>query len=357
MISSGILVATSERSAGDPAMGMGRGKAPSALTPVLGRPLVAHALCDLLDFGAERIVVLVDGESEAAIALALDKELQGPASIELMRRDPRLDLPAGIAAARLALGDVPFLLRFADCIGRNPLRLQIEPRELGDYDAIALMSRFREAGGRPEHNGSAEKLNGSAEKSPPMSEFHVGVFAFGVGFPSAFATPENGASNWIDSTLGWMERRGGNVERRHVDGWWRHRGERDSILAVNSFMLAGLQGEDVVATVVDSDIGGAVRCDPSARIEASVIRGPVTIGANAEIKDAFIGPFTSVGANVRIDGAEVENSVVLEGSTVSHIGGRLDSSVIGPHATISRDFRIPRGTRLDIGPGANVSIP
>jgi glucose-1-phosphate thymidylyltransferase len=347
MISSAIVVATSERPTGHPAVG--RDRLPTALTPVLGRPLVAHAISDLADFGAERLVVLVDGDSEAAVARSLEGEPGGSASIELMRRDPRLDLPAGIAAARLGLGHGPFLLRFADCIGRTPLRQQIEPRHLGDFDAIALMSRFREA-------SSALEPATQPSYSSSISEFHVGVFAFGVGFPSAFVAPENGASNWIDAALGWMEGRGGRVERRHVDGWWRHRGGTSSILGVNSFMLATLQGEEVLATAVDSDIAGAVRCDPSARIETSVIRGPVTIGADAEIKDAFVGPFTSIGPNVRIDGAEIENSVVLEGSSISHVGDRLDSSVIGPHATITRDFRIPRGTRLDIGPGANVSI-
>ena len=44
---------------------------------------------------------------------------------------------------------------------------------------------------------------------------------------------------------------------------------------------------------------------------SSVIVGRVVIGAEAEIADAYIGPYTSVGAYARVEGSEIEREVAL----------------------------------------------
>jgi glucose-1-phosphate thymidylyltransferase len=99
-----------------------------------------------------------------------------------------------------------------------------------------------------------------------------------------------------------------------------------------------------------------VQADPSATLERSTIRGPVLIGAGARLLDAWIGPYTSIGDDVCVEGAEVENSIVLDGARISHLDRRLEASVIGPGATIYRDFRLPRALRLHVGAGARVSL-
>ena len=52
-----------------------------------------------------------------------------------------------------------------------------------------------------------------------------------------------------------------------------------------------------------------------------MIRGPAIIGAGAEIRDAFVGPYTSIGPGCVIDRCEIENSIVLEGSRAGAIPG------------------------------------
>lgn len=326
-------------------------EAAPALIPVLDRPLIAHAIEDMASIGVDDVVVIVDRDIATQASIALDQEVSDGAAVCLVERDPSLSLPAAIAQARMLLDDGAFLLRFADCLGRSDLssHLSIE-HDLGDHDAIALTSRFGE--GRKEH---LAPMGGASELD--TSEFQVGVFALGCGFPIALSEDETSRSaSAMDAALKRMEAAGGQVERRLVSGWWRHRGQPDPCLAANGFMLAAMTESSIAGVVRDSDVDGAVRCHPTARIESSVIRGPAAIGANAIITDAYIGPFSSIGRGVRIDGAEIENSVVLENSVVSDVGARLDSSVIGPRATISRDFRIPRGTRLNVGADASVSF-
>lgn len=322
----------------------------TALIPVLDRSIVARAVEDLAELGIERIAILVDDAGEGAVAAAIAADGDRGPAIDLVRRDPGSTLSEAIDSARFVAGGGSFVLHFGGCVGHAGLRDHLGSLDLGQLDAVALMSRFDDA-------------DASVAAAVPVStrrvigEFHVGVFALGSAFPSALPILEEDATSWMETALAWMERQGGAVDRRFVTGWWRQREGRLGILAANRFALAGI---DVVANPTDevdaseSDIQGPLLVDPTARIESSVIRGPVQIGAGARITDAFVGPFSSIGPGVVIDGAEIESSVVLEGSRISNVDGRLDSSVIGPYATVGKDFRIPRGTRLEVGPGANV---
>ncbi len=66
--------------------------------------------------------------------------------------------------------------------------------------------------------------------------------------------------------------------------------------------------------------------------------------------------YTSIGADARIEGAEIERSIILPGATITHIGGRLVGSVIGRQARIFRDFSLPRALRLNVGDGDEVAL-
>ena len=55
-------------------------------------------------------------------------------------------------------------------------------------------------------------------------------------------------------------------------------------------------------------------------------------------------------------GAEGSSFSGLAGASISHLGARLEASVVGADAKIFRDFRLPRALRLQVGEGANVSL-
>jgi glucose-1-phosphate thymidylyltransferase len=141
-----------------------------------------------------------------------------------------------------------------------------------------------------------------------------------------------------------------------VREWWRFRGGSEALLEGNRFALEGIRADYERAQLVDSRIQGPVIAHPDATIESSVVRGPAIVGARAHLREAYVGPYTSVGEDVTIEGAEIEHSVVLPEASISHLGGRLEASVIGPKSKVFRDFRLPRALRLAIGEGAEVSL-
>ncbi|MEZ5062968.1 MAG: hypothetical protein R2700_15925 [Solirubrobacterales bacterium] len=323
-----------------------------ALIPVLDRPIVARAIEDLAGLGIKRMAVLVDAVSGDRVAAALAADGDHGAEIELVRCDPGSTLGEAVAATRPHGVGEPFVLHFGGCLGRSGLGDHLGSLRLRRFDAVALTSRFDRV------EDEAATAAPPAQR-PAISEFHVGVFALGAGFPAALPQSAAGSASWMEGALAWMEGQGGEIDRRFVTGWWRQGPGRPGILAANRFALSGIEPEAGAGErgwASGSDIEGPLTADPTAEIDSSVIRGPVHIAAGARIADSFVGPFTTIGPDVVIEGAEIENSVVLEGSRISHVDGRLDSSVIGPHATVGRDFRIPRGTRLEVGPGAHVML-
>ena len=85
-----------------------------------------------------------------------------------------------------------------------------------------------------------------------------------------------------------------------------------------------------------SRIEGKVVIEPGAVIERSVVRGPAIIGARRGSSHAYVGPFTSIMNDVEIRDAEIEHSIVLEGSVITDLANRIEDSLIGKNVRIYR---------------------
>ena len=74
------------------------------------------------------------------------------------------------------------------------------------------------------------------------------------------------------------------------------------------------------------------------------------------LSNAYIGPYTSVGPGVRIEKAEIEYSIVLEGSSIHDLEGRVEASLVGKNVNISRRPAMPRAYRFVVGDNAEIEI-
>lgn len=96
--------------------------------------------------------------------------------------------------------------------------------------------------------------------------------------------------------------------------------------------------------------------DKRAFVRESVLVGPVVIGPDARMSEAYIGPYAAVGAGARIEGADIERSIISSGASVLHFGRRLTASVVGCDARVYHDFSLPRALRLRVGDAAQVGL-
>lgn len=313
-----------------------------AMMPVANKPLVQHALEQLLDVGIEDVAVVtaprVADEVRAIVARTTSDRA---ATRVLPHAGTFVDALAEVADLVEA---EPFVVHLGDSLTRSALAPAI-------------------AGACPNHNDVIALIEQRDETVSPLgaglaSVATAGVYVFGAGILELGRRPGEPV-DWELEIAGASERlaaAGGHVELRPVTDWWRFRERPDAVLQANRFFLGALRGRSGDAWLEDSDLEGAVAVDSSARLTSTTVRGPVIIGPGVDIRDSYIGPYTSIAAGVVIENAEVENSVILAAASIRHLGGRLEASVIGPRARIFRDFRLPRAVRVNIGEDAEIAI-
>jgi glucose-1-phosphate thymidylyltransferase len=143
---------------------------------------------------------------------------------------------------------------------------------------------------------------------------------------------------------------GRTVGYRMVDGWWKDTGKPEDLLEANHLILTDLKASNDGTIEEQTNIIGNVAIGKNTTIKNNTcIRGPVTIGCDCKIgPDTYVGPYTSIGSNVTIVGGEIENSIVMEGASIS-CDERIVDSLIGREARITSNSAKPCGYRLVIG--------
>jgi glucose-1-phosphate thymidylyltransferase len=151
------------------------------------------------------------------------------------------------------------------------------------------------------------------------------------------------------------------IDEQHVvrcellSGWWIDTGKLTPLLEANRLLLEKIEPR-IEGSVDDrSVIDGRVVVAAGAEIVNSTIRGPAAVGTGTRIVDSFIGPFSAIGSGCEVSNSEIEHSVVMDDSRIIDIL-RLEDSLIGSDAVISRSRTRPRALRLMVGDHCQVDI-
>ena len=147
---------------------------------------------------------------------------------------------------------------------------------------------------------------------------------------------------------------GYRVEASIVKGWWKDTGKPEDILEVNRLILDDIQPKNE-GKAENSRIMGRVVIESGTVINDSVIKGPCVIGKNCRIVDSYVGPYTSVGNNCEIEGTEIEDSVIMDGSKIIN-AGRIVESLIGRNVKIQECNSKPRGYRFIVGDNSDIVL-
>jgi glucose-1-phosphate thymidylyltransferase len=153
-----------------------------------------------------------------------------------------------------------------------------------------------------------------------------------------------------------LRRHGRLVRVVDVEGCLACEGSEATLLEANRHALAGISMSIDGATLEGSEIQGSVVIHPTAVLRNTLVRGPAIIGPRTLLVDSYVGPYSSIGADVRIEGTEIEHSIVMDGAQLLFVGSRLETSIIGRGASIVRRFDMPSAVRMSIGDGAHVAL-
>ena len=327
-----------------------------ALLSVANRPLMRHALEWLQDGSIQEVAIVASDGIAHHAREAVGGSSEWSFETSWLCQHPGESLGETLAALTAFIDDEPFVLHLADSLAKDRLPCVLGGVEVDDLGAVVLTHGFGSGLAPVVDIRSRRGTAGGQHPCALDASASAGVAVMGAGVLATTDTLDARPGRELNALADHLSGIGGSVKTRRTEGWWRFDDAADTVLDGNRFALERLEAEPVEAQMRDCEIQGAVSIHPSARLESSTVRGPAVIGAGAQLHSAYIGPFTSIAANVLVEGAEIENSIVHAGVSITHLTTRLEGSIIGPGARVFRDFRLPRAMRLNIGQGAEVVV-
>src|SRR5262245_26230952 len=328
------------------------------LVPIANKPILFYGIEALAASGIRDIGIVV-GDTRHEIKEAVGDGGRFGVSVTYIEQEAPLGLAHAVLVSEPFLGSDSFCMYLGD----NLIRERLEP----------LVTRFREdkpnsqillaSVPNPNQFGVAELRDGHVvrliekPKSPPSDLALVGVYMFDSTIFEAVKAIRPSARGELEITdaIQWLIDEGHVVRPRVIEGWWKDTGRPEDMLEANRIILDTLTAR-TEGIVQDSQIHGKVVVEAGARIAQSTVRGPAIIGRGAVIENAYVGPFTSIGDGVTVRGSEIEHSILLEGSSVSDVGGRIESSLIGRNVSIYRTAAKPRSFNFMLGDRSEVGL-
>ncbi len=318
---------------------------------VANRPIAHQVLSELEAEGVQRIIVVSSEELAGEVRACFEARDGHSAELSFIERPAPLDFAGALQLAAPVVDREPCIVHLDCGLLEQPLAPFIDRLRPESPDVTLIACRS----GRDDDTLDSR-----------------GVWLFGrqaLGRVASLTQPESGG---LDASL--IAERvtadNGKFCVQLVDTWQRYTGDPGELLELNRIALDRLGQDGNAASVrhrhsgratsqpaaCGNRIEGRVLIDTGASVTRSVIVGPTVIGAGAIVNEAYIGPYTSIGERVRIEGAEIERSIISPGASIMHVGGRLVGSIVGRDARIFHDFSLPRALRLRVGDGTEVAL-
>ncbi len=306
----------------------------------------------------ELVTVLVN--SQAEIRADVGDGSRFGLKVTYIEQEAPLGLAHAVKIAEDFMTGDSFVMYLGDNLIKDGITPFVQEFEREKPDAQILLAKVA----RPWEFGVAE-LSGERvvrlEEKPkqPRSDLAlVGVYLFTKGIFDAVRAikPSPRGELEITDAIQHLITSGRNVRSHVIHGWWKDTGRVEDLLEANRIVLADLETK-IEGTVDDATvIEGAVQIGAGTVVERSHLRGPVVIGANARVVEAYVGPFSAIADGVHLETCEIEHSIVLGRSRIEDIPGRIESSLIGCDAVVVSTEARPSAHRLMLGDSSRVEL-
>ncbi|WXG45008.1 MAG: glucose-1-phosphate thymidylyltransferase [Promethearchaeati archaeon SRVP18_Atabeyarchaeia-1] len=330
------------------------------MLPVANKPILFYGLESIRDAGVKEIGIIVGPMNETIRESIGDGTKFGVKVSYIDQPDPK-GLAHAVLAAEGFIGEEPFVMYLGDNLLRKGIKYLVDDFKNSKYDAMVVLTKVKD----PRLFGVAEVDKGRllrvAEKpKQPKSDLAItGIYMF---TSSIFGVVRRLKPSWrgeleITDAIQMLLDEGRTVGYRMVDGWWKDTGKPEDLLEANHLILSDIKpnNEGILEEGVNV-LGNVVIGKNSTLRKNTCVRGPAIIGENCKIgPDTYVGPYTSIGNNVSISGGEVENSIIMDGVSIS-CDKRIVDSLIGRDAKITTNSAKPSGCRLVIGDNTYIGL-
>ena len=349
------------------------------LVPVANKPVLFYGLEAIRDAGirevgiivsdpremlkpdhrtGEMMTVMVNGQAE--IRAAVGDGSRFGLKVEYIEQEAPLGLAHAVKIAERYMAGDPFVMYLGDNLIKDGITPFVREFEAERPDAQILLAHVK----NPQEFGVAvlegDRVSMLEEKpKQPKSDLAlVGVYLFSSCIFEAVNAiqPSKRGELEITDAIQWLITNGKRVHSHVIHGWWKDTGKVEDMLEGNRVVLGGLETKIEGAVDSASVIEGRVSIGRGAVVERSRLRGPLIVGENARIRDAYIGPFTSIADGVEVVHSEIEHSIVLERSRILNVPQRIESSLIGKDVVVCASDARPRTHRLMLGDSSRVEL-
>ncbi len=329
------------------------------LVPVANRPVLFYGIDAMARAGIKEIGIIIAPETGDEIREVVGDGSQFGVKVSFIEQDQPAGLAHAVLTAEPFLGEDPFVMYLGDNLLQGGISDLVEAFRASSPDALILLTPVTD----PENYGVAE-LDGdrvvSLQEKPPQPKTDlalVGVYMFTAGIHDAARAIEPSARGELEITdaIQYLVDQGKRVEPHIVEGWWKDTGRLEDMLEANRLVLDTVERR-IDGELIDSTCEGRVVIEAGAVLERSTVRGPAVIGAGARLTDAYVGPYSAIGERCVVERAEVENSILLEGSSVTDLGARVESSLLGRDVTIARSEGQPSAYRFLVGDRSEIGV-
>jgi glucose-1-phosphate thymidylyltransferase len=329
------------------------------LVPVANKPVLFYGIEALKEAGITDIGIVV-GDTKDEIREAVGDGSRFGVKITYIEQDAPLGLAHAVKISEDFLGQDSFVMYLGDNVLKKGITSLVREFEEKRPNSLILLTEVPD----PQMFGVAELEDGKIvnlvekPKEPKSNLALVGVYMFDSHIFEAVKAIKPSWRDELEITdaIQYLVERGYEVHPHTVSGWWKDTGKIDDILEANRLILEGIAGKNEGDIDADSKVNGEVLIEKGVEVRNSTIRGPAIIGADTVIVDSYIGPFTSIQKNCRIEKTELENSIVLEGSTICDVGSRIDESLIGRGVKIYKCLPKPSVYRFMVGDKSEIGI-
>jgi glucose-1-phosphate thymidylyltransferase len=330
------------------------------LVPVANKPVLFYGIEAMAAAGIREVGIIIAPETGDEIRAVAGDGSRFGVQITYIVQDEPLGLAHAVLTAEPFLGRSPFVMYLGDNLLQGGMEELVDAFREHEPEALILLTPVPD----PQNYGVAELGADGAvvrlvekPEEPATDLALVGVYMFTPLVHEAARAIRPSARGELEITdaIQWLVDGGRRVEPHVVRGWWKDTGRLDDMLEANRLILDTVVRR-VDGELRDAQVDGRVVVEAGATLERATVRGPAIIGAGAVVRDAYIGPYTAVGSNCVIEGAEVEHSILLEGSSVRDLDGRMESSLLGRDVAISRGDRQPRAYRFMVGDKSEIGI-
>jgi glucose-1-phosphate thymidylyltransferase len=324
------------------------------MLPIANKPMLQYGLEHLQSAGIKEIAIILGPISEGVVEAFGDGSRFGVHLTYIQQPDPK-GLAHAVQISKSYMKDEPFVMYLGDNLLKQGASDFITTFNNNSLDCLVGVcpvpdpSRF----GIAEMNGDRIVRLVEKPKEPKSNLALIGVYIFG---PAIFDAVDQIKPSWrneleITDAIQTLLVQGKKVQAQRVTGWWKDTGKPEDLLEANQLVLSGLNSSIQGAISNDTKITGNVELDLGSKTVGVVnIRGPAIIGTNCTIgPNVYIGPYTTIGDDCVIKNVQIENSIVMKGSTIES-DQRIVDSLIGSYSTIlSASGSLPRGYKLVIG--------